>query len=222
MIVATFSSCFLLLLRLLLLLWCWCSHLLMLLLLLQCHKPTSKARNQQPDIFFESSCCCCSCCSCCIAAASAAAAALVVVMLVLASADAAAAPAVPETNLQGKKPTASHFFRNPLETAKHHRISCRKCRVVVVAVVVVVAGGGKLLSYSLARSPLRSRGRRIPLVVQWDIEPSCCSCCCCCSSSRSWKRTLPDRETQWPWRTERRQNRAQKLPNVPSETLEKQ
>ena len=209
MIVATFSSCFLLLLRLLLLLWCWCSHLLMLLLLLPCHKPTSKARNQQPDIFFESSCCCCSCCSCCIAAASAAAA-LVVVMLVLASADAAAAPAVPETNLQGKKPTARHFFRNPLETAKHHRISCRKCRVVVVAVVVVVAGGGKLLSYSLARSPLRSRGRRIPLVVQWDIEPSCCSCCCCCSSSRSWKRTLPDRETQWPWRTERRQNRAQK------------
>ena len=36
------------------------------------------------------------------------------------------------------------------------------------------------------------------------------------------KRTLPDRETQWPWRTEQRQNRAQKLPNVPSETLEKQ
>ena len=22
----------------------------------------------------------------------------------------------------------------------------------------------------------------IPLVVQWDIEPSCCSCCCCCTS----------------------------------------
>ena len=51
--------------------------------------------------------------------------------------------------------------------------------------------------------------------VQWDIEPSCCSCCCCCSSSRGWKRTLPDGETQWPWRTEQRQNRAQKLPNVP-------
>ena len=33
--------------------------------------------------------------------------------------------------------------------------------VVAVAVAVAVAGGGKLLSYSLARSPLRSRGRRI-------------------------------------------------------------
>ena len=54
------------------------------------------------------------------------------------------------------------------------------------------------------------------------IEPSCCSCCCCCSSSQGWKRTLPDGETQWPWRTEQRQNRAQKVPNVPSETLEKQ
>ena len=36
------------------------------------------------------------------------------------------------------------------------------------------------------------------------------------------KRILPDRETQWPWRTEQRQIRAQKVPNVPSETLEKQ
>ena len=62
----------------------------------------------------------------------------------------------------------------------------------------------------------------VPLFVKWDIEPSCCSCCCCCSSSRGWKHTLPDGETQWPWRTEQRQNRAQKVPNVPSETLEKQ
>ena len=37
-------------------------------------------------------CCCCSCSSC-----------------------AAAAPAVPSTSLQGKKPTARHLFRNPLE-----------------------------------------------------------------------------------------------------------
>ena len=56
---------------------------------------------------------------------------LVVVMLVLASADAAAAPAVPWTSLQSKKPTARHFFRNPLETAKHHLISCRKWREII-------------------------------------------------------------------------------------------
>ena len=58
---------------------------------------------------------------------------LVVVMLVLASADAAAAaaPAVPWTNLQGKKPTARHLFRNPLETAKHHLISCQKWREII-------------------------------------------------------------------------------------------
>ena len=54
---------------------------------------------------------------------------LVVVMLVLASA--AAAPAVPWTSLQSKKPTARHFFRNPLETAKHHLISCRKWREII-------------------------------------------------------------------------------------------
>ena len=46
-------------------------------------------------------------------------------------ADAAAAPAVPWTSLQGKKPTARHFFRNPLETAKHHLISCRKWREII-------------------------------------------------------------------------------------------
>ena len=56
---------------------------------------------------------------------------LVVVMLVLASADAAAAPAVPWTSLQSKKPTARHFFRNPLETAKHHLISRRKWREII-------------------------------------------------------------------------------------------
>ena len=89
---------------------------------------------------------------------------------------------------------------------------------------------------SLTRSPLLSAGVCgylwlyngtgkhvfILLFVQWDTEPSCCSCCCCCSSSRGWKRTLSGRETQWPWRTEQRQNRAQKVANVPSETLEKQ
>jgi len=51
-----------------------------------------------------------------------------VMVVVLASADAAAAaaPAPPSTSLQGKKPTARHLFRNSLETAKHHLISCRK------------------------------------------------------------------------------------------------
>ena len=56
---------------------------------------------------------------------------LVLVMLMLASADAAAAPAVPWTSFQGKKPTAIHFFRNPLETAKHHLISCQKWREII-------------------------------------------------------------------------------------------
>ena len=55
---------------------------------------------------------------------------LLVVVPVLASVDAAAA-AVPWTSLQGKKPTARHFFRNPLETAKHHLISCRKWREII-------------------------------------------------------------------------------------------
>ena len=36
------------------------------------------------------------------------------------------------------------------------------------------------------------------------------------------KRTFPDREHSGPEGRNRRQNRAQKLPNVPSETLEKQ
>ena len=67
----------------------------------------------------------CSCC-CCSHAVPAAVLQLHLVLLllvvvpVLASVDAAAAPAVPWTSLQGKKPTARHFFRNPLETAKHH------------------------------------------------------------------------------------------------------
>ena len=42
-----------------------------------------------------------------------------------------AAAAVPWTSLQGKKPTARHFFRDPLETAKHHLISCRKWREII-------------------------------------------------------------------------------------------
>ena len=43
--------------------------------------------------------------------------------------------------------------------------------VVAAAVVVVVAGGGKLLSSSLARSPLRSRGRRIyDMVVDLKVH----------------------------------------------------
>ena len=49
----------------------------------------------------------------------------------------------------------------------------------------------------------------------------------CTSSSafaqrRTVRKSSDKKETQWPWRTERRQKRAQKLPNVPSETLEKQ
>ena len=53
-------------------------------------------------------------------------------LLLLVAGDAgAAAPAVPWTSLQSKKPTARHFFRTPLETAKHHLISCRKWREII-------------------------------------------------------------------------------------------
>ena len=44
------------------------------------------------------------------------------------------------------------------------------------------------------------------------------------SAANAAKAALPDRETQWQWRTEQRQNVAQKLPNVSSmssETVEK-
>ena len=106
---------------------CWC----IIWLLLVCHAAAAGG------CWASCSCCCCCCCSCCscccIAAAFAAAAAVVVVMLVLASADAAAAaaPAVPWTSLQRKKPKPDIFFRNPLETAKHHLISCRKWREII-------------------------------------------------------------------------------------------
>ena len=73
-------------------------------------------------------------------------------MLVLASADAAAAaPAVPWTSLQSKKPTARHFFRNPLETAKHHLISCRKWREII-------------------RNNKLPGGRNVPSEILLDIE----------------------------------------------------
>ena len=44
------------------------------------------------------------------------------------------------------------------------------------------------------------------------------------SAANAAKAALPDRETQWQWRTEQRQNVAQKLPNassMSSETVEK-
>ena len=84
---------------------------------------------------------------------------LVVVMLVLASADAAAAPAVPWTSLQSKKPTARHFFRNPLETAKHHLISCRKWREII-------------------RNNKVPGGRNVPseILLESYSLMSCCSC----------------------------------------------
>ena len=83
----------------------------------------------------------CSCiCCCCL-----------VVMLVLASADAAAAPAVPWTSLQRKKPKPDIFFRNHLETAKHHLISCRKWREII-------------------RNNKLPGGRNVPSEILLDIE----------------------------------------------------
>ena len=72
-------------------------------------------------------------------------------MLVLASADAAAAPAVPWTSLQRKKPKPDIFFRNPLETAKHHLISCRKWREII-------------------RNNKLPGGRNVPSEILLDIE----------------------------------------------------
>ena len=71
----------------------------------------------------------------------------------------------------------------------------------------------------------QNRAQKVPnvpsetLVVVVVVVFVHCSRCCFCSASRGCKRTLPDRETQWPWRTEQPQNRPQKVPNVPSETL---
>ena len=118
---------------------CWC----IIWLLLVCHAAAAGG------CWASCSCCCCSCCSCCCIAAASAAAAwwwcwcwrLLMLLLLLPCHE-------PASNARNQSQT---FFWNPLETAKHHLISCRKWREII-------------------RNNKLPGGRNVPSEILLDIE----------------------------------------------------
>ena len=129
------------LLFLLFLLFCWC----IIWLLLVCHAAAAGG--------CWASCSCCCCCALAVPAAV-----LQLHLLLLLGGDAGAGVCwccCCSCRAMNQPPTqetkARHFFWNPLETAKHHLISCRKWREII-------------------RNNKLPGGRNVPSEILLDIE----------------------------------------------------